>query len=43
MSDVEVTKVRWLWKPYIPIGKITIIQRDPGEGKTTMVKNILQK
>ena len=37
MSDVEVTEVKWLWKPYIPIGKITIIQGDPGEGKTTMI------
>lgn len=37
MSDVEVTEVKWLWKPYVPIGKITIIQGDPGEGKTTMI------
>lgn len=37
MSDVEVTEVKWLWKPYIPIGKIIIIQGDPGEGKTTMI------
>jgi predicted ATP-dependent serine protease len=37
MSDVEVTEVKWLWKPYIPIGKITIIQGDSGEGKTTMI------
>lgn len=37
MNDVEVTEVKWLWKPYIPIGKITIIQGDPGEGKTTMI------
>ena len=34
MSDVEPTKVEWLWYPYIPYGKITIIQGDPGEGKT---------
>ena len=37
MNDVEATEVKWLWKPYIPIGKITIIQGDPGEGKTTMI------
>ncbi len=35
MSDIELQEVRWLWKPYIPFGKITIIQGDPGEGKTT--------
>lgn len=37
MSDVDVTEVKWLWKPYIPIGKITIIQGDTREGKTTMI------
>ena len=26
LSDVELQKVQWLWKPYIPFGKITIIQ-----------------
>lgn len=37
MNDVEVKEVKWLWKPYIPVGKITIIQGDPGEGKITMI------
>ena len=37
MEDVEEREVEWLWYPYIPYGKITIIQGDPGEGKTTMV------
>ena len=36
MSDVQAEKVEWLWEPYIPFGKISIIQGDPGEGKTTM-------
>lgn len=34
MADVELTAVKWLWFPYIPFGKITIIQGNPGEGKT---------
>lgn len=34
LNDVEQTKVEWLWKPYIPFGKLTIIQGNPGEGKT---------
>ena len=38
MADVEAVAVKWLWKPYIPLGKITIIQGDPGEGKTHKVK-----
>lgn len=37
MSDVETQTVQWLWHPYIPYGKITIIQGDPGEGKTHLV------
>lgn len=28
--------MQWLWEPYIPFGKLTIIQGDPGEGKTTL-------
>lgn len=35
MSDVELKSIEWLWKPYIPFGKVTIIQGNPGEGKTT--------
>ena len=34
MADVELTSVEWLWFPYIPFGKLTIIQGNPGEGKT---------
>lgn len=37
MSSVEVEQVKWIWYPYIPRGKVTIIQGDPGEGKTTFV------
>ena len=36
MSDIEAQAVDWLWYPYIPFGKITIIQGDPGEGKTML-------
>jgi hypothetical protein len=39
-STVVARKVEWLWYPYIPFGKITIIQGDPGDGKTTLVLNI---
>lgn len=40
MDEVEATNTRWLWYPYIPYGKITIIQGDPGEGKTTLVLHL---
>jgi len=37
MSDIKAEQVQWLWYPYIPYGKVTIIQGDPGEGKTSFV------
>lgn len=40
MSDVESQEIKWLWYPFIPYGKLTIIQGDPGDGKTTLVLNI---
>ncbi|SFG36034.1 AAA family ATPase [Oribacterium sp. WCC10] len=43
MSSIEAEEVSWLWYPFIPFGKLTIIQGDPGDGKTTMVLNIAAK
>jgi len=37
MSEIVTEAVKWLWYPYIPFGKITVIQGDPGDGKTTAV------
>lgn len=37
MEDIPVTEVKWLWYPYIPYGKLTIIHGDPGDGKTMMI------
>jgi RecA-family ATPase len=34
-STRRQSAVKWLWFPYIPIGKVTVIQGDPGTGKTT--------
>ena len=34
-DEIESEEIRWLWKPYIALGKITVIQGDPGTGKTT--------
>ena len=41
MSDVQPEEVHWLWYPYIPFGKLTIIQGDSGEGKTTFVLAVI--
>lgn len=43
METVEVEQIEWLLYPFIPFGKVTIIQGDPGEGKTTMVLQIIAK
>lgn len=34
LSQVESTETKWLWFPYIPRGKITLMTADPGIGKT---------
>jgi KaiC/GvpD/RAD55 family RecA-like ATPase len=36
MSEVETEQVRWLTKPYLPGGRISLILGNPGEGKTTL-------
>ena len=43
MRDVEVEPILWLWYSFIPYGKVTIIQGDPGEGKTTLVLQIIAR
>lgn len=40
-SDVQAKAIEWLWKPYIPIGKVTLLQGDPNDGKSTMMMNIV--
>ena len=36
-SSVKQRKIEWLWYPYIPFGKLTILQGDHGEGKSTFI------
>lgn len=40
-ASVTEKKVDWLWYPYIPYGKITLLQGDPGEGKSTFILNVV--
>ena len=40
MDEVEKETIEWLWYPYIPYGKITIIQGNPGDGKTNLALKI---
>ena len=40
-ADVSSMPVRWLWYPYIALGKITLLQGDPGDGTSTMMLNLI--
>lgn len=40
LANIESEDVHWLWYPYIPRGKITLLQGDPGQGKTFFSLNI---
>ena len=41
MGEISAEEVKWLWYPYLPRGKLTIVQGDPGEGKTTFVLAVI--
>lgn len=38
--ETKIVDIDWLWKPYIPYSKVTIIEGDGGDGKTTMILTI---
>jgi RecA-family ATPase len=40
-SSVVVRNVDWLWYPYLPYGKLSIIQGDPGCGKSTLMMHLI--
>jgi AAA domain len=37
MSDVVARPVEWLWPGWIPLGKVTVLDGDPGLGKSTLL------
>lgn len=41
LAEVESKEVKWLWEPYLPAGKITILRGNPGEGKTMLALSII--
>ena len=43
LSEIAPEEVSWLWKPYIPAGKLTIIRGNPGEGKTMFVMMLIAR
>ena len=40
-SEVKTTAVTWLWYPFIAVGKISLLQGDPGDGKSTMMLRLI--
>jgi hypothetical protein len=43
MSDVEPERVEWLWAGRIPLGKLTILEGDPGTGKSTLTIDLIAR
>lgn len=39
-STVMPQHVEWLWYPYIPLGKLILLQGDPGDGKSTFIMQL---
>ncbi len=40
LDQVKPEQVQWLWPSRIPLGKITILQGDPGLGKSTLALDV---
>jgi hypothetical protein len=40
LSDVVAEKVEWLWQDRIPLGKLTILDGDPGLGKSVLTMDL---
>lgn len=42
-SDVQVSPVFWVWKGYIPLGKISILEGNPERFKTTIAMDLIAR
>jgi hypothetical protein len=40
LADVEPVAVDWLWKPYLPLGKLVSLEGDMGTGKSTLAAKL---
>jgi hypothetical protein len=43
VADVDREQVTWLWRDRIPRGKVTVLDGDPGTGKSTLTLTIAAK
>jgi len=42
-SRVKMKPVKWLWKGYVPSGKLTLLDGDPGKLKTTLLLDLVAR
>jgi putative DNA primase/helicase len=40
LADIAPQAVRFLWEPYLPLGKLTLLEGDPGQGKSWLAAAI---
>ena len=40
-SDIPIRRVRWLWEPYLPLGKVGRLDGDPGRGKSMITAHLV--
>lgn len=40
VADVEAEPVRWLWRLWLPAGKLVVLDGDPGRGKSTLALDL---
>jgi DNA-binding transcriptional ArsR family regulator len=43
LSDVAPQPICWLWRNYVPIGKLTIVEGDPGQGKSLVLADLVAR
>jgi AAA domain len=40
MAEMKPVPVRWLWEPYLPLQSVTLLDGDPGVGKTFVAMDL---
>ena len=41
LADIEPVEVSWLWRPYLPLGKLVLLEGDPEIGKTFLALSLV--
>ncbi len=43
LADIEPRPISWIWPNYLPLGKITLIEGDPGQGKSLVLTDLVAR